>query len=281
VRRSGLAWRGVLGVVMAAVVTALLAAPAGLSAEVRLEGTYTQGGLVFGRVAPGSTVTLDGEAVRVSPGGDFVIGFTRDAPASAVLDVREPGAPADRRDLAVTPREYDIQRIDGLPPKQVTPPEDVLARIRADNAAVRAARAIDTPEPLFLSGFIWPAKGRISGVYGSQRILNGEPRQPHYGIDVAAPVGTPVVAPADGIVTLATDLYFSGKTLMLDHGHGLGSAFLHMDRIDVEVGARVRQGDPVGTIGATGRVTGPHLDWRMHWFERRIDPGLLMGPMGE
>lgn len=261
--------------------TAILALQTSLSAEVRLDGAYTQGGLVFGRAAPGSTVTIDGETVRVSPSGDFVFGFTRDAPTDAMLEVREPGAEADRRALAIEPRTYDIQRIDGLPPKQVTPPEDVLARIRIEGAEVREARAIDTPEPLFLSGFIWPAKGRISGVYGSQRILNGEPRQPHYGIDVAAPVGTPVVAPADGIVRLAKDLYFSGNTLMLDHGHGLGSAFLHMDRIDVAVGDRVRQGDPIGTIGATGRVTGPHLDWRMHWFERRIDPGLLMGPMGE
>ena len=167
----------------------------------------------------------------------------------------------------------------GCPPKLVTPPDDVIARIRADAGAVRAARAIDTPEPMFLSGFTWPAKGRISGVYGSQRVLNGQPRQPHYGIDIAAPTGTPVVAPADGIVRLAKDLYFSGLTLMLDHGHGVGSALLHLDRFDVSVGDRVRQGDFLGTVGATGRATGPHLDWRVHWFDRRIDAGLLVGEM--
>lgn len=249
-------------------------------AETRLDGNLTQGGLVIGTVEPGRQVTLDGRAVRVAGDGTFILGFTRDAPETAELVVRHPDGRTERQTLAIARRTYDIQRIDGLPPKMVTPPADVLARIRRENAAIGETRMIDTAEPLFRSGFIWPARGRISGVYGSQRILNGEPRRPHFGIDIAAPVGTPVVAPADGIVRLAeNDLYYSGGTIILDHGHGLSSAFLHMARVTVTVGQRIAQGDPIGTIGATGRVTGPHLDWRINWFKERLDPGLLVPPM--
>ena len=162
----------------------------------------------------------------------------------------------------------------------VTPPESVLARIKSENAKIAEARAQDRAEPDYLTGFVWPTVGRISGVYGSQRILNGKPRQPHYGIDIAAPAGTPVRAPADGIVTLAEgDLYYTGGTLIIDHGHGLTSAFLHMKDVEVALGQRVRQGERIGTVGSTGRSTGPHLDWRINWFKARIDPSLLAGPM--
>lgn len=255
-----------------------LGRPAG--AETTLDGNFTQGGLVIGRTTPGSTVVLDGRTVRVAPDGLFVIGFHRDAPASAELLVTGPGGGSERRSLAVTPRSYDIQRIDGLPPRMVTPPAEVLERIRRENARIAALREIDRPEPMFRSGFVWPATGRISGVYGSQRILNGEAKQPHYGVDVAAPVGTPIKAPADGVVTLAeADLYYTGGTVILDHGHGLSSAFLHLSSVAVKPGDRLRQGDVLGALGATGRVTGPHLDWRMNWFESRIDPQLLVPPM--
>ena len=179
--------------------------------------------------------------------------------------------------LTIRAREYDIQRIEGLPRKMVTPPAETLARIRAESAKVRAARDIDSAEIHFSVPFIWPAKVRISGVYGSQRILNGEPRQPHFGVDVAAPTGTPVHAPAAGEIRLAElDLYYSGGTIILDHGHGLSSSFLHMSRVDVVVGQQVAQGEVIGAIGATGRVTGAHLDWRMNWFEQRLDPALLV-----
>ncbi|NQW11368.1 MAG: M23 family metallopeptidase [Alphaproteobacteria bacterium] len=249
-------------------------------AEITLSGDLVQGGLVQGRALPGSTVSLDGAPVRVSPEGVFILGFHRDAPKSAVLQITAPNGAVDRRTLAVAARAYDIQRIDGLPPKMVTPAPETLARIRREGAEIKAARSQDRPVTDFLSGFIWPAKGRISGVYGSQRILNGEPRRPHFGVDVAAPVGTPVVAPADGVVTLAvTDHYYTGGTIILDHGHGLSSAFLHMNTVTVKPGDRLRQGDPMGTIGATGRVTGPHLDWRMNWFDKRLDPALLVPPM--
>lgn len=249
-------------------------------AETTLSGDFVQGGLVQGKTMAGSRVALDGTPVRVSADGVFIFGFHRDAPKTAVLEITAPDGALDRRMLEVAAREYAIQRIDGLPLKMVTPPPETLARIRREIAEIKAARSRDRPETGFLSGFVWPANGRISGVYGSQRILNGEPRRPHFGVDVAAPVGTPVVAPADGVVTLAvTDHYYTGGTIILDHGHGLSSSFLHMDSVTVKTGDRLRQGDPMGTIGATGRSTGPHLDWRMNWFDRRLDPALLVPPM--
>ena len=263
-----------------------LLAFAGASAAqtgLRLDGPRVQGGLLRGQVAPGSTVELGGVPVRVSRDGWFLIGFGRDAPPEAELSVAFPDGRRERRVLKVEPREYRIQRIDGLPPGKVTPrSEEDLARIRAEVEMAKKARSIDDPRTDFLDGFRWPVKGRISGVYGSQRILNGEPRRPHYGIDVAAPTGTKVLAPAGGVVTLAhPDMFFSGGTLIVDHGHGLSSAFLHLSRILVEVGERVAQGQPVAEVGSTGRSTGPHLDWRMNLFDRRIDPSLLAGPMPE
>ena len=256
-------------------------APVPAETGVRLDGPRTQGGLLRGRVAPGSTVEYEGDAVRVSKDGWFLVGFGRDAPPEAEFTVVFPDGRRERQVLKVEPREYDIERIDGLPPRKVTPrSEEDLARIRADVEMVKRARSIDDSRTDFLDGFRWPAKGRISGVYGSQRILNGEPRRPHYGVDIATPVGMEVLAPASGVVTVAhPDMFFSGGTLIIDHGHGLSSAFLHLSRILVETGERVTQGQPVAEAGATGRATGPHLDWRMNLFGRRIDPALLVGPM--
>ena len=257
------------------------AAPAAAETGVRLDGPRTQGGLLRGQVPPGSTVRYEGEAVRVSRDGWFLIGFGRDAPPEAELVVVHPDRREERRVLNVQPRAYDIQRIDGLPPRKVTPrSKEDLARIEADVRVVRQARAIDDARTDFLSGFRWPIKGRISGVYGAQRILNGEPRRPHFGIDIAAPAGTKVLAPADGVVTLVhPNMFFSGGTMIVDHGHGLSSAFLHLSRILVEKGERVAQGQPIAEVGSTGRSTGPHLDWRINLFDRRLDPALLVGPM--
>jgi murein DD-endopeptidase MepM/ murein hydrolase activator NlpD len=253
---------------------------AAAAGELVLKGAFTQGGLVFGQGAPGATASLDGKPLRMAADGRFVFGFGRDAPEAAILEVTAPDGSVETRALAIAPRSYDIQRIDGIAQDYVSPPEAVLARIRADSEAAAAARAADRPETDFDSGFIWPAEGRISGVYGSQRILNGEPRQPHYGVDIAGPVGAPVKAPADGIVTLAhPEMYFSGATLIIDHGHGLSSTFLHLEKIEVAVGQRVRQGEVVARLGKSGRVTGPHLDWRMNWRDERIDPALLVPPM--
>jgi murein DD-endopeptidase MepM/ murein hydrolase activator NlpD len=251
-----------------------------VTAEPTLEGPFIQGGMVVGQAPAGSRITHDGRQVRVSPEGVFVIGFGRDAPAESVLEWTAPDGQSQRRVLTVQQRQYQIQRIDGLPPRKVTPKPEDLERIRADIAATRKARDRDDPRTDFLTGFIWPSTGPISGVYGSQRILNGEPRRPHFGVDVAAPVGAPVVAPADGLVTLVhDDMFYSGGTLIIDHGHGLSSSFLHLNRILVKEGQRVKQGDLVAEVGATGRVTGAHLDWRMNLADRRIDPQLLVGPM--
>ena len=248
---------------------------------VRLDGPRSQGGLLRGRVASGAAVEFEGVPVRVSTDGWFLVGFGRDAPPEAKLEVVLPDGRRERMALEVDRREYDIQRIDGLPPRKVTPRSEAdLARIREDVRLVKEARAIDEPRTDFLGGFRWPIKGRISGVYGSQRILNGEPRRPHFGIDIAAPTGTKVLAPADGVVTLVhRDMFFSGGTMIVDHGHGLSSAFLHLSRILVEKGERVVQGQPIGEVGSTGRSTGPHLDWRINLFDRRLDPALLVGPM--
>ena len=261
--------------------TLLTAQSAAADDAIELDGNLMQGGLVVRHAPPGSTVTLDGTAVRVGSDGVFILGFGREAAATAeLLVVRADGA-QDHRTLAIEQREYEIQRIDGLPEQMVTPEDPaLLQRIADERALIQAAWAHDTPAIDFLGGFIWPVEAPISGVYGSQRILNGEPRQPHYGVDMAAPVGTPVMAPAGGIVRLAEpDLYFTGGTVIVDHGHGLSSTLMHMASVTVIVGQRVKQGDIVGTVGATGRATGPHLDWRMNWHDARIDPQLLVPPM--
>ena len=226
---------------------------------------------------------FDGAPVRVSEDGWFLVGFGRGAPPEAALEVIWPDGRRERQVLTVKPREYQIERVDGLPARKVTPrSEEDLARIAADVALVKKARRTDDARTDFLDGFRWPVKGRISGVYGSQRILNGEPRRPHYGIDIAAPTGTKVLAPAGGIVTMAhPDMFFSGGTLIVDHGHGLSSAFLHLSRILVDEGDRVSQGQAIAEVGSSGRSTGAHLDWRINLFARRLDPALLAGPMPE
>lgn len=242
-----------------------------------LVGQAVQGGLIIGRAPAGSAIELDGEPLRHAADGYFLIGFGRDETASRRLVVRGADGTTEVRELKPEPREFDIQRIDGLPPRQVTPDPEALERIRREAAQVRKARERLDARVDFAEGFVWPVHGPITGVYGSQRILNGEPRSPHWGVDVAAPTGAPVVAPAAGVVTLAhPDMYFSGGTLMLDHGLGLSSAFLHLDEILVEPGQRVAQGDVIARVGATGRVTGAHLDWRMNLGDIRIDPQLLM-----
>ncbi len=265
--------------ILAFLLSFLVTSPA-WAGKLELAGHFQQGGLVFGTTEPGAIVTLGERNVRVSPQGRFVFGFGYDASPLATLAVRFSDGSSEQRTLQVEKRTYRVQRIDGLARKMVTPPESEWPRIEAENAKIAAARAADRPEALFESGFAWPAIGRISGVFGSQRILNGERRRPHFGVDVAAPVGTPVTAPADGVVVLThDDMYYTGGTVMLDHGHGLTSVYSHLKQVLVEEGARVTQGSVIGTLGATGRVTGPHLDWRINWFTERLDPALLVGPM--
>ncbi len=223
----------------------------------------------------GALVQVNGKIIRISPDGIFVFGFGRDYDDPVTLTVN-----GQTSSLDVAARKYNIQRIDGLPPKMVTPPESTLKRIRRENAEIARIRALDTPGTWFAQDWIWPSQGIVSGVYGSQRVLNGKPRRPHFGIDIAVPTGTPVAAPTDAIVRMAEpDLYFTGGTVMLDHGHGVTSVYSHLSKIGVEVGQKVLQGEKIAEVGSTGRSTGPHLDWRVNWFRERLDPALLAGPM--
>lgn len=245
-----------------------------------LAGEAVEGGLLWGATAPGTIVTLDDEAIDVTPDGQFVFGFHRDAKTSSMLRVGDDCLQA----IGVRQRDYRIQRVEGVPQQTVTPPPEQLERIRRERARVSAAKAqrIERPDWLMQvrGGFQWPVVGPISGVYGSQRIYNGTPGSPHYGVDVAVPRGTPVMAPAAGRITLAEpDLFYSGGTVIVDHGYGLSSSFLHMSEVSVAVGDEVTVGEVIGAVGATGRATGPHLDWRMSWRDRRVDPALLVPPM--
>jgi murein DD-endopeptidase MepM/ murein hydrolase activator NlpD len=256
------------------------ATAAELPAGVSLRGDWQEGAVLFGKAPAGSKIWFGDRQLKLTPAGDFVFGIHRDAPDSAELRVQLPGAAVVRYTHAVAKREYAIQRIDGLPPKMVTPPAGVIERIKADQRAAAAARKIDSGSLGFLQSFIWPATGRISGVYGSQRILNGTPKQPHYGVDVAVPIGTEVHAPADGVVVLASpDMYYTGGTLIVDHGYGLQSAFLHLSKLLVDKGQQVKQGDVIALSGMSGRATGPHLDWRMNWFDARVDAQKLAPAM--
>jgi murein DD-endopeptidase MepM/ murein hydrolase activator NlpD len=258
--------------------TALLAAVASAD-DLKLDGSLQQGGLVIGKVAPGARVALDGKPVRVTPAGQFVIGFDRDARPQAQLEVSRDGHTTVRK-LAIGRRSYDVQRVTGVPQQTVEPPSEVLARIEREAKLVAAARAVDSDLLNFLDGFQWPLTGRISGVYGSQRVYNGKPGRPHFGVDVAAPVGARVRAPADGVVTLAEpDLFFSGGTLIMDHGYGVSSTFMHLSKVLVRNGEHIRAGQEVAEVGATGRASGPHLDWRINWFNVRLDPQLIVPPM--
>ncbi|AKE52109.1 M23 family metallopeptidase [Kangiella geojedonensis] len=244
-----------------------------------LKGDFTQGGLVIGQATKGSKVTFEDTDLELTPDGYFVFGLHRDMPDTATLTVTN-GDSKEVQKLFVRKRDYNIERIDGLPPSKVNPMKpEVLKRIRKEGALVAEARKNTSKDEFFMQDFIWPAEGRLSGFYGSQRVLNGEPKRPHYGVDVAAPTGTEVVAPADGTVRLAyDDMFYSGGTLIIDHGYGVSSTFIHLNSIDVENGQKVKQGDKIATIGETGRATGPHLDWRINWYSSRLDPQLLVPP---
>ena len=246
-----------------------------------LRGGAVEGGLMIARTAPDNRVTLDDAAIPVTPDGLFIVGFHRDSDLPVTIGITKTDGTSQLTVLTPQQRSYQIQRIDGLQKNMVTPPENVIARIKSDQAAVAAARQTPAAAGDFWRGINWPVTGRISGVFGSQRILNGQPRQPHYGIDIAVPKGTPVRAPASGLVTLVKDLYFSGWTIVINHGLGLNSTFLHLDSTAISVGDTVQRGSIIGTVGSTGRSTGPHLDWRLDWQGRRIDASLAAGPMPE
>lgn len=264
---------------IAAFVVALGWAPIAQALELTVDGTPEQGGMMIGHTEPGATVTLDGQAIRPMADGTFVFGFGRDQGASAEL-VATKGGESVHKTLDIAQRTYDVQKIDGLPDSMVTPSPETMDRIKKEAAEVGTARATDSDMTGFLEHFRWPVEGIISGVYGSQRILNGEPRRPHFGVDIAAPIGTAIHAPADGRVTMAEKaLYFTGGTIIIDHGHGISTTYLHMSRLDVKVGDQVKQGDVIGAVGMTGRATGPHLCWRLNWFQERLDAQLVVPAM--
>ena len=256
-----------------------VAVPPSTAAALDLAGSFVQGGLAMGRAAPDTRLFLDEKAVPVSPTGDFMLGFGRDVPQEVVLrEIRPDGGQAIHR-LTVRQRNYQIQRIEGLPRRKVTPDPADMARIRTESRLVAAARRKTAATSLSGSGFAWPAKGRISGVYGSQRILNGKPRRPHLGVDVAAPVGSPVTAMADGRVMFThPGMFFNGQSIILDHGLGLSSIYIHLSAVAVEQGQKVSKGQLIGKIGKTGRATGPHLHWGVRWNGVDLDPALLVPP---
>ena len=242
---------------------------------VELTGEPVQGGLLWGRVPPGTRVTLDDETLRVSDQGVVVLGFGRDETGTKALRVGDCVA-----ELDIGAREYRIQHVNGVPQRTVTPDPKDLERIRRESAQVAEARRSSRSATDFAEGFSWPVEGPISGVYGSQRVYNGSPGRPHFGVDVAVPTGTPITTPAPGVVVLAEpDLFYSGGTVIIDHGLEVNSSFLHLSEVTVEVGQHVEPGDVIGKVGSTGRATGPHLDWRMNWRDRRVDPQLLVPAM--
>ena len=248
------------------------------AAALELEGAFAQGGLVVGRAAPGAAVTVDGRGVRVSAAGLFLVGLGRNAGPGVEVQAARPDGSVESRVIDVEQRVYKIQRVDGLPSRQVTPDPEDQERIRADNSAIAGVRRRDTGAAYFASGFASPVRGPVTGVFGSQRILNGRPRAPHNGVDVAAPEGAVVGAAADGVVALAhRDMFYTGITVIIDHGHGLTSVYAHMSRLLVEPGQKVARGTPIGQVGTTGRVTGPHLHWGVTLFKTHLDPALLTG----
>ena len=245
--------------------------------EVDFIGDKTQGGLVIGKVSPGVNVIYKDKSVRVSDQGHFLLGFERDEPTAVGYTLEFPDGSKENKTLAIKQRIYKEESIKGLASNKVEPSQADLNRITREQKYFDNARLIDDSRQNFLQSFIWPVEGRISGVYGSRRILNGKPKRPHYGLDIAAPEGTAIKAPADGVVTInQPDLFYTGVTVMLDHGHGLSTLYIHMSKSDVEIGQKLKQGDVIGAVGKTGRATGPHLHWGMSLFGMRLDPRLML-----
>lgn len=257
----------------------VMAAPA-FAAEVTLGGKIEQGGLLVGTAPVGAQITLGDRKIKVGADGRFIAGFDRDAPATATLTITVPGEAPDVRKIDVAKRAWEIERVNGVPQQLVTPDPEMEARIAAEQKLLNAARAKSEPRPLFESGFIKPVEGRKSGSFGSQRVLNGTPRAPHAGWDIAAPIGTKVHASADGVVSLAKEmLVMTGDTVMINHGFGLQTMYIHMSKIFVTDGQPVKQGDVIGEVGMTGRANGPHLHFAASWFNARLDAETLLAAL--
>ena len=239
-----------------------------------------QGALRLGEAPPGSKVTLDGKPLHVAPDGHYVFGVGRNAGASVTIEITPPDGKKTLEKIGIARRDWQIDRVEGVPERTVKPSAADLERIKSDAQRVASARTVDSEERGWLERFLWPVTGRISGIYGSQRILNGQPFAPHLGVDIAAPAGTPIRAPADGVVTLAdADQFLTGGTVLVDHGHGVNSVYAHLQKMAVKVGDHLKQGDVIGELGMTGRATGPNLHWGVSWFRVGVDPALLVPPM--
>jgi murein DD-endopeptidase MepM/ murein hydrolase activator NlpD len=245
-----------------------------------VSGKAIQGGMLVFQTKAGTKIVLDGLELPVSADGLFVLGFHRDDVNPQELLAMDASGKTTKLTLTPEMRDWEIQRIDNLPTNMVTPPEAVITRIKNDIKNVKAARAVISDfDDVLKNGFVWPVWGRISGIYGAQRILNGKPRQPHYGIDIATPSGVAVRAAGAGRVTMAMDLYFTGGTVVIDHGFGLSSTYSHLKDMYVRPGDMITRGGVIGSVGSTGRSTGPHLDWRINWRNKRLDPLLIAGPL--
>ena len=239
---------------------------------IEFKGKFLQGHYIIGITDPSAKIIIDKKKVKVSNNGYFVFGIDRDRKfdltVTKIIDGKK-----EKIIKKVLKRKYNIQRIDGLEESKVTPPESVYKRIKEENNRIGEARAINSDLLFFKDQFIMPVEGIISGVYGSQRILNGKPKWPHYGIDIAAKQGTMIKSSGSGVVTMAEDdLYYTGGTIIMDHGHGISTIYSHLETVLVSVGDIINQGDIIGTVGSTGRSTGPHLDFRINWFQTRLDP---------
>jgi murein DD-endopeptidase MepM/ murein hydrolase activator NlpD len=244
---------------------------------IEFEGKFKQGSFIIGKTQKGSIVEIDKRKVRITEDGYFAFGLDRDRKNNIIIKIRKNGK-TQIIEKKILKREYKIQRIDGLPKKQVTPPPEVYERIKKDNILIGKARSIDSDLVFFKNKFIKPLDDAIiTGVYGSQRILNGKPRRPHYGLDYAAKEGTPIKAMLSGVITLAEkNLYFTGGTIIFDHGHGISTLYMHMKDVSVKKGQKITKGEIIGTVGQTGRSTGPHLDIRLNWFDVKLDPSTVL-----
>ena len=239
---------------------------------IEFKGKFLQGHYIIGITDPSAKIIIDKKNVKVSNDGYFVFGIDRDRKFDLIITKITNGK-KEKIVKKILKRKYNIQRIDGLEESKVTPPESVYKRIREENNKIGEARAINSDLSFFKNQFIMPVEGIISGVYGSQRILNGKPRWPHYGIDIAAKKGTLIKSSGSGVVTMAEDdLYYTGGTIIMDHGHGISTIYSHLETVMVTVGDKINKGDVIGTVGSTGRSTGPHLDFRLNWFQTRLDP---------
>ena len=248
-----------------------------IAASINVSGEVKQGGLIVGKTDAKNIVTLNDKPLPVSAQGDYVFGFSRDDVSSYQLMITEPDGTAATKTFTPLKREYKLQRIEGIKKSIMQPNPKAVARSQQDSKQIKAARKISSDITSFAQGFIAPIEGTITGVYGSQRIYNGVPKRPHFGLDYAGDIGDPVKAPASGKVLLwVPDMFYSGGTMIIDHGQGISSTFLHLSHSFVKQGDTVKQGDVVASVGNSGRVTGPHLDWRINWFDVKIDPALVL-----